>query len=226
MFTHNSTKAGLIVLLTALPVVNAGCTQTARFNDHLAFNCTDETTGLPFQYVDYNGQFENHDVKRSELDEIVYTTYHIAAAASDDPPSNVTLHEIRSLKSSLSDCWQGIKGICADDHVIGWTNNAGTWIGSIASMVSSINGNRVNQNPRSVCTNWGANGNMCVSWTVNNVFWMTDAQIKAMSNDCWNTCQSQGWSCEVSVKAGGQVEYFCLSNRATNCSKNSKIGEC
>lgn len=167
----------LFTVLSALVVlgaVDASCSDAQFINGRLHALCTDEVTGFDFEYVDFDGVFNQKTTDQTSqdaaveaeegLDEDVYAWYE-DALNSTSRPSDIEERSAQ-LSNMWSRCKRGVSGACSNDHVIAWNGGLQAFIANVIAVVSEVNtGNREKKSPRSICHKYQqAASRFCVSW--------------------------------------------------------------
>ena len=210
----------LNVLIFALGC-HAACKAATKVDGVMTAQCVDEDTGVEFEYVDLDNFLEKDmGIADHQMADVMFTHYYAGKG-------NVSEHDLdaRHLTHYWNKCSSFVSGVCANDHVPNWISGLSAFAGTVTGLLTYAN-SRLDQSPRSKCTNYKKNGTVCVSWAAYYHAQMTKQQIKDISQECANVCEQAHNSCEARVVTDNLIEYFCVSNRARGCSTNHQIHGC
>lgn len=200
----------LVLSLGMIGAANAACTGTEWLNGKLHAYCTDETTGHDFEYVDLDGHFDRFSSRLSgrdvgateDIDQEVYAWYDSGVNTSTAVGVEKRLNHIwKYCQRGAQKAAIKITGACGNDHLIAWSGVASGWVNNIIALMSEVNsGDREEEKPRSICAKYKEAGSrFCVSWAAYKLQYMTQEEIDALSDHCWDNCQAINKSCEVSI---------------------------
>lgn len=151
------------VLVSLQHAADAGCTDAKFIDGRLHALCTDEVTGFDFEYIDFDGVFNQVSGRLTPrgvaiaadagLNDEVYAWYEDATNATE---ALATTGDIEPRGAQLVNMWnrckRGIAGACGRDHVIAWHGVAQAFIGNVVAIAGEIaTGVRENKSPRSIC---------------------------------------------------------------------------
>lgn len=205
----------LLSLLGLLGVANGACTGAEWLGGRLHAYCTDELTSDDFEYIDMDGRFPQPPSRPHSRDTVfpasesinseVYALYENASGSN----ATATLDK-RAFKNLWNWCSQHVSGGCSQSNVIGWGGVSAAWVANVIAIVTeATSGKRETGTPRSICTNYAAsNSNFCISWAAYRLQDMTQDQIKAIANGCWENCQAINKSCTVSCNRALYLPLF------------------
>lgn len=205
------------ILMALASLAHSACHSLDFLEGMTTAMCKDESTGNEFMYMDMDAKYPAPSKFRND-NKLLKTIYQDYLNGTELRPRHeeVQPEQSEQLTRYWKVCRDAVQGVCANDHVIKWTGTKAAWIMAVTGIVATVNhANRENSSPRSICNNYRSGGTICVSWSMYQTGRATDQQIKDVSNNCWDFCQSQNNSCESRVVQGSQdvTQYFCVSNR-------------
>lgn len=228
-----SIAAPLLAAALLVNAVSAGCSGAEIIQGRVHAYCTDEITGVDFEYVDLDGTFLSNmstlSVKSSVasmriLNNNIYNYYDPNGLNTTDAAcSSLANQERATSRKTWQDCRNKVTGICSFDHAIDVGTFASSFISSIVAIISEVNtGRRETKNPRSIC--WKAkrvsplnDTRMCVAWSTNNYAELGANQIDAIAIGCEEQCHEFNMACEVVNVAGHTLQHFYVTDRAKGC---------
>lgn len=227
-----------------LGLAKASCNGARRVDGVVHASCTDEVSGLDFEFIDTHGDFgrrgKNSSViatsrittTTSQLKNMISSAWERAGANATEPDDTAegALVE-RGFKNFWRNCRNNISGACSSDHGVAWFGATSSLVQNIISIVSEVNTNaREAKSPRSICAMKeeisGLYGRFCVSWANYNYDMMTDEQIDAMAEECARNCVALQKSYQLSFAPNGVAQYFCYSDRPKGCTADNNIPAC
>lgn len=217
-------------------LASASCRGAKRVDGVLRASCTDEVTGMDFEFIDTFGVFgrqgnDNFMAKTSrrttttaQLNEMISTAWEQAGANATEPDNSALVE--RGFTDFWQNCKAKISGACSNEHTVAWFGATTQLIQSITSIVSEVNTNaRETKSPRSICAMKedipGLQGRMCVSWANYEYQLMSQEDIDAMATECARNCEALHKSCQFKYAPSfGVAQYFCMSDRPKGCTSD------